>query len=237
MTIFLLATFTFALSAQQSSSPGEPKKQDQSPTTQQNTAPTQTTTTLDKDDSSFLKDAAHDGAMEVQVGRLAVDKTTNPDVKQFAQRLIDDHSKANSELMALASQKGVVLPTMSDMAVVDTNRTATDQATATSQAMDKQAPADTSATTQRHARVDSDAMLKDQKEISKLSGLSGDAFDRAFIDEQVKGHEKDVKEFEKVSTKAKDPDIRAFAAKTLPTLREHLQMARDIQSRLKATSK
>ena len=98
---------------------------------------------------------------------------------------------------------------------------------------------DASASGQRHARMDTDsgANMKDQEHANKLSGLSGDAFDREYINMMVKDHEKDVKEFEKASTKAKDPDVRAFAAKTLPTLREHLQQVRDIQSRMKSSNK
>jgi putative membrane protein len=41
-------------------------------------------------------------------------------------------------------------------------------------------------------------------------------------------HRKDVSEFEKQSTKGTDPDLKAFATKTLPTLREHLQMAESL---------
>ena len=175
--------------------------------------------------------------MEVKLGQMAADKATNADVKQFGQRMVDDHSKANSELMALASQKGVTLPAMSDTAMMNSSSQSTDQATATSQAMDQQSTPDTSATKERHARVDTDAMLKDDKGMNKLSGLSGDAFDREYVDMMVKDHEKAVKEFENASMKAKDPDVRAFAAKTLPTLREHLQQVRDIQSRMKSSTK
>lgn len=223
----------------QDQTPAKPAKQDPIPSpTSTDLTPTtaQSTAALDASDSDFLKDAAHDGMMEVQFGRLALDKAASPDVKQFAQRLIDDHSQANTELAALASQKGVTLPAMSDTAVITPNPSA-DQATATSQAMEQPTPTDKSAAPPRHARVDTDAMLKDGKEMNKLSNLSGDAFDREFIDMAVKGHERDVKEFEKVSTKAKDPDVRAFATKTLPTLREHLQMARDLQGRLKTPKK
>ena len=42
----------------------------------------------------------------------------------------------------------------------------------------------------------------------------------------LKDHEKDVSEFEKQSTKGTDADVKAFAGKTLPTLQEHLTMAR-----------
>jgi len=50
--------------------------------------------------------------------------------------------------------------------------------------------------------------------------------DKAYMDMMVKDHEKDVKEFERESTKGKDPDLKAFATKTLPTLQDHLKMAK-----------
>ena len=246
MTIVLMATFAVASTMQQSKPnpqdpmPSNPATQDKSATSpkksdsMQNTPPS---TALSSDDRKFIMEAAHGGMMEVKLGQLAVDKATNADVKQFGQRMVDDHSKANSELMELASQKGITLPTANGAVMIDPNSQSTDPATATSQAMDQQSAAGTTATGQRHARVDTDAMLDDQKATNKLSTLSGDAFDREYISMMVKDHEKDVKEFEKVSTKAKDADVRAFAAKTLPTLREHLQQVRDIQSRMKTTSK
>jgi len=260
MTMLLLAAFAFASTMQPNRSQSEPTQQEKTqpaPAKQEKAQPAptkqdpalnpmpsapvqdtaQSTTTINSDDSAFLKDAAHDGVMEVQIGRLAVDKATDPEIKQFAQRLIDDHSKANQDLTALASQKGVSLPAMSDTATISPGSQSTDQATATSEAMEKPNPTDTSATKERHARVDTDAMLKDEKDLSKLSGLSGDAFDRAFIEMQVKGHERDVKEFEKVSKQAKDPDVRAFAANTLPTLQGHLTTARQIQDRMKSNKK
>jgi putative membrane protein len=48
----------------------------------------------------------------------------------------------------------------------------------------------------------------------------------------VKDHTKEVKEFEEASNKSKDTDVKDWAAKTLPTLREHLQMARDINTKV-----
>lgn len=69
---------------------------------------------------------------------------------------------------------------------------------------------------------------KHQQEVSKVTRLSGAEFDRAYSKMMLKDHEKDVKEFERQSTKAGDPDLKAFAAKTLPTLQEHLQMARTL---------
>jgi putative membrane protein len=64
-------------------------------------------------------------------------------------------------------------------------------------------------------------------EAHKLAKLDGAAFDKEYTAEMVKGHEKAVKSFTKMSTSAKDPDVRDFAARTLPTLKEHLQLARE----------
>jgi putative membrane protein len=59
-----------------------------------------------------------------------------------------------------------------------------------------------------------------------LQSLTGAELDKAYMQHMVADHEKDVAEFEKASTSAQDPDVKAWAAKTLPTLREHLEQAR-----------
>ena len=66
----------------------------------------------------------------------------------------------------------------------------------------------------------------------KLSKASGKDFDKMYIDGMVEDHEKDVEAFQTQSEKGDDPDVRAFAAKTLPTLRDHLQMIKDIKSKM-----
>jgi putative membrane protein len=63
-----------------------------------------------KKDSEFAVEAADGGLYEVQLATLAKTKATSPQVKQFAQMMIDDHTKANSELKSLASTKGIALP-------------------------------------------------------------------------------------------------------------------------------
>src|SRR5207245_4465562 len=64
---------------------------------------------------------------------------------------------------------------------------------------------------------------KHQKMIDKLSSASD--FDKQFKDMAVKDHKKDVKEFERVSKSAEDPDLKSWITKTLPTLKEHLRLA------------
>jgi putative membrane protein len=60
-------------------------------------------------DRRFVTKAADDGQAEVQVAQLAADKASNPDVKQFAQQMVQDHTQANQQLMSLASSKNVKL--------------------------------------------------------------------------------------------------------------------------------
>jgi putative membrane protein len=61
-------------------------------------------------DSSFMKKAADGGMAEVELGKLAAEKGSSQDVKDFGQRMVDDHSKANEQLKQMASQKHVDLP-------------------------------------------------------------------------------------------------------------------------------
>jgi len=65
-------------------------------------------------DKQFMMKAAGGGIAEVELGRLALDKATSPEVKRHAQHMIDDHTKANDELKGIASSKGVTLPSGPD---------------------------------------------------------------------------------------------------------------------------
>ena len=62
-------------------------------------------------DAMFMREAAADGLAEVQLGRVALGKASSAQVKQLAQRIIDDHTKANQQLMDIAQRKNVSLPT------------------------------------------------------------------------------------------------------------------------------
>lgn len=168
---------------------------------------------LSHNDQNFIKDAARGGMMEVHMGQLGVQKAQSAGVKQFAQRLIDDHTKANTELRQLASSKGITLPEPTKVA-----GTYTDTDTDRTQVREK-----------------TDAESTDHKEhaaLKKLEGLSGTEFDREFVKMAVKDHEKDVSEFEKASKKSEDTELKAWIDKTLPTLREHLSQAKSLESQV-----
>ena len=148
---------------------------------------------LDHSDRKFLEEAAKGGLAEVEMGQLAAQRAESADVKQFGQRMVQDHQKANDQLKQLAQSKGVDIPTETDKS--------------------------------------------HQKKMEKLQKLNGAQFDKQYMDDMVKDHKKDVKEFQKEAKKAKDPDVKSFAAQTAPTLEEHLKMAEAAQKTAKSESK
>jgi putative membrane protein len=135
-------------------------------------------------DQAFVKKAAVGGLAEVQLGKLAVDRAASPDVKQFGRRMVEDHDKANRELMAVVEPKGLAVPT----------------------ALDR----------------------KHRQAADRLAKLQDPAFDRAYIQEMVKDHEEDVRLFRTEAQQGKDPELKRWAATILPTLEEHLTMARNL---------
>jgi putative membrane protein len=143
-------------------------------------------------DNTFAMKAASGGMSEVKLGQLAAEKGTNPAVKQFGERMVSDHSKANDELKSVASQNNMTLPT--------------------------------------------DVSKTDAAVYERLSKLSGTEFDKAYAREMVKDHEQDIAEFQKESTTGKNPAVKEFASKTLPTLQSHLQEARQMQKAVMSSS-
>lgn len=144
--------------------------------------------TVDEGDAKFAVDAANGGMAEVALAKLALTKTKNQMVKEFANMMIKDHGAANEELMALAKAKNITLP----------------------------------------ATVSEDK----QKEVDEMAKKMGNDFDRAYADAMIKGHDKTIKMFEHESTVAKDPDIKAFVDKTLPTIKMHYEQITPINSSL-----
>ena len=198
-------------------------------------------------DEKFVRDAAKSGMMEVQIGKLGVQKAQNAQVKQFAQKLVDDHGKANTELQQFAAKKGITLPSAPEgiTSTTTTTTTTTDPAS-TPGAITSIPKTDPSAVgapgagtgtstdsdrTQVRDRADAshgDAQM--QNEMRKLQGLTGTDFDREFVSQAVKHHEKDVRDFDQASKQCEDQELKSWINKTLPTLREHLQTAQSLQA-------
>jgi putative membrane protein len=87
--------------------------------------------------------------------------------------------------------------------------------------------------TQKGMSLPTDVDAEHKNKADELSKKSGKDFDKAYMDDMVKDHEKDVAEFQKASQNAADADLKAWATKTLPTLQDHLKMARETKSKLK----
>jgi len=130
--------------------------------------------------SVFVTTAAQDGMTEVELGKVALQKSQNAQVREFAQRMVTDHSKANQELAALAKSKGIEAPKKLDA-----------EHNAMVKALDSQESASFDAEYSRHMNLD---------------------------------HTKAISLFEAAS-KSSDADLAGFAKKTLPTLKEHKEMA------------
>lgn len=86
---------------------------------------------------------------------------------------------------------------------------------------------------QKGVTLPADLDAKHKRLHDRLSKLSGAEFDRAYMDEMVKDHRKDVNEFRKAAKSAKEPDLKAWAAKTLPTLEDHLKQAESVHGQVK----
>jgi putative membrane protein len=86
--------------------------------------------------------------------------------------------------------------------------------------------------TQKKVMLPTDVMPAHKQLMEKLSKLSGADFDSAYVTAMVEAHEKDVAAFENVSKTAADADVKAFATKTLPTLKMHLEMIKGMADKM-----
>ena len=138
--------------------------------------------------SSFVSEAAGGGMAEVELASLAINRSQNPEIKNFAKRMIEDHSKANDELKPIAASKSLILP--------------------------------------------KEVGARERALSDKLSKLSGAEFDKEYVKAMVEDHEQDVKAFQTQAQDGTDAEIKAFAARTLPVIREHLQMIQNIKAKM-----
>jgi putative membrane protein len=219
---------------------------------------------LNNSDRRFVNDAAESGMAEVIIGQLAVERASNDEVKRFAQRMIDDHTKANQELMQLATAKGITMPNamMNQQADrqsghrsdqhISTTQTQSGQAGQGSSQAGSQSTTDTQSTRQDATRrspqsgtqtgQQNSQMSKSQNlqgkhrdQMNRLSKLSGAEFDREYMRHQLNDHEKAIALFQRQATEGSDAELKEFASRTLPALREHQQMARDIATKVGAS--
>jgi putative membrane protein len=142
-------------------------------------------TKISAEDQEFLTKAIQSGVAEVAISNLALEKAQDEQVRQFAERMVKDHTAANQRLMNLEAASGRTMPKEMD---------------------------------QKHEAI-----------LQQLSQLSGEEFDRQYMQGQVQDHQAAVKLFATEATKPSGP-VDALAEELLPALREHLQMAEEISN-------
>jgi len=71
---------------------------------------------------------------------------------------------------------------------------------------------------------------KDAAATQKLRALNGVAFDQAYAQQELRDHQGDIALFRKEATSGHDPEVKAFAQKTLPVLQQHLQLAQGLNT-------
>jgi putative membrane protein len=135
-------------------------------------------------DKIFIKKTMEGSIAEVQLGQLTLQKSHNDQVKQFARKMIDDHTKLNEEMKPVAQQLHVDIPT--------------------------------------------EISKKDKSLMSKMQGLSGTAYDQAYIKEMVRDHKQDLSEFRMEVSNGYHPSAKNAAAQGGKTISEHLQMAEQL---------
>src|SRR5262249_17471675 len=104
------------------SAPGLAQQPPPTPRPPSQAKPPSTKETKGTKDHQFVTEAASGGMEEVELGKIGTEKASSDQVKQFGQRMVDDHGKANDELKALAQSKNITVPSApsaKDQATID----------------------------------------------------------------------------------------------------------------------
>lgn len=213
-----------------------------------------------KADATFVEDAAMASQAEIKMSELAVTQSTNASVKELAQKLIDDHTKAFESLKEIATSKGIMLPFESVGSTGTTGKTGktggsgasgtgSSDTTAIGDATKEEAGMGEPAAANEgrfgagdpmpmgtgEKNVYSTLSTSAQKKYDELAKLSGEKFDKQYLGTMVDAHKKSIKLFEKESKSGQDAELKTFATNTLPTLKQHLDMAESVEREVKAS--
>lgn len=169
----------------------------------------------------FVNDAAIGGMKEIRLSKMVLGASKDAEVRTFATRMVTDHSMANRKLEQIARQEGLNCPATNTFAADDPNW---------------RNPIVESSTTIKgqgaYLLMTNGPDVADYQALQRLKGLSGHEMDLAYARDMVSDHITTINEFEAASRNLSDPALRKFAADTLPTLREHSQMAQKLESQI-----
>ena len=169
----------------------------------------------------FVTDASMAGMKEIYVSQLALQKSGNNDVKDFANRMIKDHTAAAAKLDKAAQKGGYNCPATNTFAPTDPT-------------WNSPLLADIDNMKGQEARMlitTNLPNLSDYRDVNQLKTLNGDQFDHVYLGVMTADHMAAVSEFEAAANTLSDPNLKKFAQKTLPTLRHHYQMVRDLDNK------
>ncbi len=143
-----------------------------------------------EDDSEFLVAAAETDLMQIEIGKLAMSRSTDNNVKEFAKTLVADHTKSAEQMKPFAQRLNVTLP----MSITEKGK-------------------------ENYNDLNDKKTAKD--------------FDEKFAELMVKGHDDAVSKMEKAAENANDPEVKAWAAGIVPTLKAHLEHAKTLEDQVK----
>lgn len=92
----------------------QPQSRQQDSTTSRDNRDNTSANTKSSADENFAKKAAQGGMAEVKLGQLAEEKSSNPEVRNFGRRMVQDHSKANNQLKDVTSKENIPVPNEMD---------------------------------------------------------------------------------------------------------------------------
>jgi putative membrane protein len=170
----------------------------------------------------FVSAAAGGGMKEVFLSEAALNTSTNDEVKSFAKRMVKDHSAANKRLAKIAETEGLNFPPTNTFSADDPNWSN---------------PLIVNPESVKGAQLltmPNLPNLADYLAVKHLQSLTGDQFDQAYLSDMAGDHIQAVNEFEAASQSLSDPDLKKFAAKTLPTLQRHSKMAQELNDKYNA---
>ncbi|HXB58188.1 MAG TPA: DUF4142 domain-containing protein, partial [Candidatus Acidoferrales bacterium] len=154
---------------------------------------------------------------EIRLGEAAQTNSQNADVQEFGRHMVRDHSRLNARLEKIAASEGLTLP--------DTNTFYI----AVQPPPEKQA-------TELMQETPQQKLLDAQVDVQNLVSLSGSAFDQAYAEAMVKGHEKAMQKFEDASASLQDEPLKKYADRGLKAIRGHYDMAQKLQSEVETNS-
>ena len=169
---------------------------------------------------------------EMSSGELAISKATNAEVKAFAQQMVTEHQTAMQALQTMASASGWTI----DSAAMASGMGGMSDSAHAAMMAGGSAAASPGSTPQSGAAALTTAMQQMQQmmatSMQQLRSQSGAAFDRAYMDAQLAGHQQTLDLLRQYNTSVQSNELRSHVTQVQGSVEQHLQKAKDIRGKL-----